>query len=71
MERDGAGRALRLLRSGVVLTIEARVEVRSAGPYESYNPIGEIKGADDPQEIVVVGAHLDSWGLGTGALDNG
>ena len=71
MERNGAGRALRLLRAGVELTIEARVTVRSGGPYESYNPIGEIKGSASPEEFVVVGAHLDSWGLGTGALDNG
>ncbi len=71
MERDGARRALRLLRSGALLTIEARIEVRSGGPYESYNPIGEIRGSDLAEEIVVVGAHLDSWGLGTGALDNG
>ncbi len=71
MERDGATRALRLLRSGTPLTLAARVEVRSGGPYESYTPIGEIKGSASPEEIVVAGAHLDSWGLGTGALDNG
>ena len=33
--------------------------------------IGEIKGSEEPEEILVIGAHLDSWGLGTGALDNG
>ncbi len=71
MERDGASRALRLLRAGVALTLEAKVKVRSGGPYESYNPIGEIKGSAEPEEIVIAGAHLDSWGLGTGALDNG
>ncbi len=71
MERDGARRALRLLRAGALLTLEARITVRSGGPYQSYNPIGEIKGSAEPQEIVIVGAHLDSWGLGTGALDNG
>ncbi len=71
MERDGASRALRLLRDGAGLTVTARVAVRSGGPYESYNPIGEIKGSQTPEEIVIAGAHLDSWGLGTGALDNG
>ena len=71
MERDGAQRALRLLRSGAELSVEARIAVHSGGPYESYNVIGEIPGAGASPEIVVVGAHLDSWGLGTGALDNG
>ncbi|MCP3959891.1 MAG: M20/M25/M40 family metallo-hydrolase [bacterium] len=71
MERDGARRALRLLREGTELTMEMRVSVRSGGPYESFNVIGEIRGNESPEEIVVVGAHLDSWGLGTGALDNG
>ena len=71
MERDGARRALRLLRDGTELTLSARVAVRSGGAYESFNPIGEIAGSDLAEEIVVVGAHIDSWGLGTGALDNG
>lgn len=71
MERDGASRALRQLRSGSELDIEVVLDIRSGGPYESYNVIGEIRGSGDPQEFVVVGAHLDSWGIGTGALDNG
>jgi Zn-dependent M28 family amino/carboxypeptidase len=36
----------------------------------SYNVIGEIKGTEKPDEVVLVGGHLDSWDLGTGALDN-
>ena len=36
----------------------------------SYNVLGEIKGTEKPDEIVLVGGHLDSWDLGTGALDN-
>ena len=38
---------------------------------KSYNVIGEIKGSKYPNEIMVVGAHLDSWDLGDGAHDNG
>lgn len=71
MERDGASRILRLLRAGQALTLTAQVEIQAGGPYESYNVIGEIRGATRPQEIVVIGAHLDSWDLGDGALDNG
>ena len=38
---------------------------------QSYNVIGEIKGSDKPDEIMVVGGHLDSWDLGGGAHDDG
>lgn len=37
----------------------------------SYNVIGEIKGSEFPEEIIVVGGHLDSWDLGDGAHDDG
>ncbi|HET9794581.1 MAG TPA: M20/M25/M40 family metallo-hydrolase, partial [Thermoanaerobaculia bacterium] len=35
------------------------------------NVVGEIRGSDRPEEIVLLGAHLDSWDLGTGAIDDG
>ena len=38
---------------------------------EQYNTVGEIKGSDKPDEVVILGAHLDSWDLGTGVTDNG
>lgn len=38
---------------------------------ESANVIGEVVGRERPDEIVLMGAHLDSWDLGTGALDDG
>src|ERR1700724_4029172 len=41
------------------------------GPVEQQNVIGEIRGREKPDESVLLGAHLDSWELGTGALDNG
>jgi carboxypeptidase Q len=41
------------------------------GPIAQENVVGEIRGYEKPDEIVVLGAHLDSWELGTGALDNG
>ncbi|HEY1187750.1 MAG TPA: M28 family peptidase [Gemmata sp.] len=41
------------------------------GPIVVYNTIGEIKGSEKPDEVVVVGAHLDSWELGSGTTDNG
>jgi len=41
------------------------------GPITVYNTVGEIRGSEKPDEFVIVGAHLDSWDLGTGATDNG
>jgi len=71
MERDGAARALRLIRAGTPLTLTAVLDLDDGGAYDSYNVIGEIRGSTKPDEIVLLGAHLDSWDLGGGALDNG
>jgi hypothetical protein len=71
MERDAAARALRLLRRGLPLSLTVELEIESGPAYESYNVIGEIRGAMKPDEVVIIGAHLDSWDLGTGVLDNG
>jgi len=40
-------------------------------PVEVYNTVAEIRGTEKPDEVVILGAHLDSWDLGTGATDNG
>ena len=44
---------------------------RERPPAESANVIGEIPGTDKKDEIVLLGAHLDSWDLGSGAIDDG
>ncbi len=44
---------------------------REEAEYTSYNVIGEITGAELPDEYVLIGGHLDSWDLGTGAIDDG
>lgn len=71
MEREDAKRALRLLRGGNELSMTAELEVEAGYSYTARNVIGEIRGSERPEEIVVMGAHLDSHDLGTGALDNG
>lgn len=71
MDRESAGRVLRLLRGGRSLTLSVEIDVEEGGAYEARNVIAEIRGRERPEEVVLVGAHLDSWDLGTGALDNG
>src|ERR1700738_3090326 len=41
------------------------------GPVESANVVGEIRGRENPEQVLVVGAHLDSWDLSEGATANG
>lgn len=38
---------------------------------ESYNVIADLKGSEHPEQIIIVSGHLDSWDLGTGAIDDG
>jgi hypothetical protein len=52
------------------------VEIQIAGetskaPVQAHNVVAEIKGSEWPDQVVIVGGHLDSWDLGTGATDNG
>jgi len=41
------------------------------GPLAVFNTIGEVRGSEKPDEVVLIGAHLDSWELATGTTDNG
>ncbi|MFN0274371.1 MAG: M28 family peptidase [Chitinophagales bacterium] len=47
------------------------LDCRMLGEKKSYNVIGEITGSELPNEIIVVGGHLDSWDVGEGAHDDG
>lgn len=54
--------------------VEVEIEISntfSEKPVEVYNTVGEIRGTEKPEEVVLLGAHLDSWDLGTGSTDNG
>jgi len=70
VSREQAGRLLRLAARGPV-RVRLNLQNRSGGSYESRNVVAEIRGRERPAEVVLLGAHLDSWELGTGAEDNG
>jgi hypothetical protein len=62
----------RLLARGERVTLQANITNTLTGDtVEAYNTVAEIRGAERPDEVVLLGAHLDSWDLGTGATDNG
>src|SRR5579872_1872626 len=69
--REDAARMVRLIASGQKLRADLAIPNRVGGPITSANVVAEIRGGEKPNEFVVLGAHLDSWELGTGALDNG
>ncbi len=63
----------RLLALGKPLRIRIALDCGWDGTASSFNVIGEITGSDRTlrEEVVVIGGHLDSWDLGTGAVDDG
>jgi hypothetical protein len=62
----------RLIRRGERVRLEANIQ-NSFGhdTLEQYNTVAEIRGRERPEEVVLLGAHLDSWDLATGGSDNG
>lgn len=60
----------RLLQRGPV-KVHLTLGCRSLPDVESANVVGEIRGRETPDEVVLLGAHLDSWDLATGATDDG
>jgi len=69
--REDASRMARLIASGQKLYADLEIPNHIGGPITAANVVGELRGSEKPDEFVVVGAHLDSWELGTGALDDG
>jgi len=61
----------RLLALGKPVQVKLDLDVGFKGSYTGANVIGEITGKKHPNEVVAIGGHLDSWDLGTGAIDDG
>ena len=68
---EDANRIARLAARGRTVRMRLVLESRYEPDAESANVVGEIRGREKPNEIVLLGGHLDSWDVGTGASDDG
>jgi carboxypeptidase Q len=72
MTAEDQGQLERYIESGKKVRVRFNVQnTFSNGPVESANVVGEIRGRENPEQVLVVGAHLDSWDLSEGTTDNG
>ena len=67
---EDANRLVRLVARGQRVRIRLTLSGRFEPDAESANVVGEIRGREKPEEIVLLGGHLDSWDVGTGASDD-
>lgn len=61
----------RIIKRGQPVTVKLVLTPKQTGMHESGNVIAEVPGTDPSAGIVLIGGHLDSWDLGTGAIDDG
>jgi carboxypeptidase Q len=67
---EDAQRIQRLVNRKVRVRLRLKMEAKFEPDVESFNVVGEIRGSERPQEIVLAGCHFDSWDPGTGASDD-
>jgi carboxypeptidase Q len=68
---EDANRIARMAGRGQRVRVRLRLEGRFEADAQSANVVGEIRGRERPDEIVLIGGHLDSWDVGAGASDDG
>lgn len=68
---EDAERIERLVVRGQRVRLRLEMQADTLTDGDSHNVIGEIRGRERPEEIVVIGGHLDSWDVGAGAHDDG
>ena len=72
LPREDQGQIERYLLAGRTVRVHVNIQNKfTDGPVESANVVGDIVGREHPEEVVVIGGHLDSWDLSEGATDNG
>jgi len=71
MRNEDFGRISRLMENGSAVSLEFDIRNRTFPEGRtSYNTVGEIRGIEKPDEVIMLGGHLDSWHAATGATDN-
>ena len=68
---EDAARLQRLVDRGTKVRLKLTMEARFLPDADSANVVGEIRGRERPDEVVVIGGHFDSWDVGTGSTDDG
>jgi len=61
----------RLTKRGVPVVVNLKMDAQTLPDAESANAVAELRGREEPEEIVVIGGHIDSWDVGHGAHDDG
>jgi hypothetical protein len=68
---EEAGMIARLTARGVQVKVRLKMQARDEGMAPSANVIAELRGRTNPEQVVVIGGHIDSWDVGQGAHDDG
>jgi carboxypeptidase Q len=71
ISQEDADHIHRLLAAGETVRLSYTLGCKNLPDVESENVLAELRGSEHPEEIVLIGAHLDSWDLGPGAVDDG
>ena len=61
----------RMQDRGEKITVRLSMGAQTLAPARSHNVVAEIRGSERPDEIIVMGGHIDSWDVGQGAMDDG
>jgi carboxypeptidase Q len=68
---EDADRLQRMQDRGTRVRVRLKMEAKFLPDVDSFNVVGELRGREKPDEVVVVGGHFDSWDVGTGSTDDG
>ncbi|MDX2192218.1 MAG: M28 family metallopeptidase [Gemmatimonadales bacterium] len=71
LSAEDAGMLHRMADRGEKVVVTLRMEAKLEGDVPSRNAVGELVGREKPEEVVVIGGHIDSWDVGQGAMDDG
>ena len=68
---EDCDRLQRMVARGNTIRLRLKMEAKFLPDAESFNVVGEIRGRERPDEVIVIGGHFDSWDVGTGSTDDG